>query len=264
MLRAVPHTPVTSAPSTLAIWTAMVPTPPEAPLIRTRVPAPTCATSRMATSAASPVITDAAASVNVSPAGFLTSWAAGTATYCAKAPARSQVDPSTSSPGTRSVTRPPTASTTPATSLPRTARFGRRSPEAQAADVRHSGDGGPVRGVDTGGPHPDQDVVGADRRHGDLFEPEHPLRRAVAVLDDGTHGQWIDRHGVLLLRVESAGRQLPRLDRCRPAAAAGCLPAGCRAVRHGLPSWSGDVGDTLSYPYDVRVNAYDVRVDFTA
>src|SRR5712691_2459280 len=32
----VPHTPVTSAPSNLAIWTAMVPTPPEAPLIRTR------------------------------------------------------------------------------------------------------------------------------------------------------------------------------------------------------------------------------------
>ena len=131
MLRAVPHTPVTSAPSTLAIWTAMVPTPPEAPLTRTRVPAPTCATSRMATSAASPVITDAAASVNVSPAGFPASWAAGTTTYWANAPARSQVDPSTSSPGTRSVTRPPTASTTPATSLPRTARFGRRSPEAR-------------------------------------------------------------------------------------------------------------------------------------
>jgi hypothetical protein len=30
------------------------------------------------------------------------------------------------------------------------------------------------------------------------------------------------------------------------------------------PSWSGDVGDTLSYPYEVRVNAYDVRVGFTA
>jgi hypothetical protein len=84
----------------------------------------------MATSAASPVITDAAASVNVSPAGFLTSWAAGAATYWAKAPARaSPVVPSTSSPGARSLTRPPTASTTPATSLPRTGRFGRRSPE---------------------------------------------------------------------------------------------------------------------------------------
>ncbi|HEX6527418.1 MAG TPA: DJ-1/PfpI family protein [Streptosporangiaceae bacterium] len=50
-------------------------------------------------------------------------------------------------------------------------------PGAQAPDVRHSGDGGPVRGVDAGGPHPVQDVAGAGRRHGDLFEPEHPLRR---------------------------------------------------------------------------------------
>src|SRR6266699_2599101 len=101
-----PHTPVTSAPSALAIWTAMVPTPPEAPLIRTRVPAPTCATSRMATRAASPVMTDVAA---------------------------------------------PDRALRPA------------QPGAQAQDVRRSGDGGPIRGVDTGGPHPDQDVVGADR-----------------------------------------------------------------------------------------------------
>ena len=119
----VPHTPVTSAPSALAIWTAMVPTPPEAPLTRTRVPALTRATSRTATRAASPHITDAAASVNESPAGFLASWAAGAAAYCAKAPARSLVDPNTSSPGARSVTCWPTACTTPAMSLPRTGRL---------------------------------------------------------------------------------------------------------------------------------------------
>jgi hypothetical protein len=29
-------------------------------------------------------------------------------------------------------------------------------------------------------------------------------------------------------------------------------------------SWSGGVDDTLSYPYEVRVNAYIVRVSFTA
>src|SRR5205814_9982981 len=40
----------------------------------------------------------------------------------------SQVDPKTSSPGTRSVTCWPTACTTPARSLPRTGRLGRRSP----------------------------------------------------------------------------------------------------------------------------------------
>ena len=32
------HTPVTSAPNGLASWTAKVPTPPEAPMIRTRLP----------------------------------------------------------------------------------------------------------------------------------------------------------------------------------------------------------------------------------
>ena len=32
------HTPVTCAPSALAIWTANEPTPPDAPLIRTRCP----------------------------------------------------------------------------------------------------------------------------------------------------------------------------------------------------------------------------------
>jgi hypothetical protein len=35
------HTPVTSAPSALAICTAKVPMPPEAPLIRTLCPART-------------------------------------------------------------------------------------------------------------------------------------------------------------------------------------------------------------------------------
>src|SRR6185437_13170733 len=77
----------------------MVPTPPEAPLIRTRVPALTRATSRIATRAVSPHITDAAASANESPAGLLTSWAAGAAAYCAKAPARARAQPNTSSPG---------------------------------------------------------------------------------------------------------------------------------------------------------------------
>src|SRR4249919_98563 len=36
------QTPVTSAPSDLAIWTANVPTQPDAPLTRTVLPGPTC------------------------------------------------------------------------------------------------------------------------------------------------------------------------------------------------------------------------------
>src|SRR5919201_1884369 len=141
MLRAVPHTPVTSAPSALAIWTAMVPTPPEAPLIRTRVPALTCATSRMATRAVSPHITDAAASVNASPAGCLDHARDVAAADRAPGPAQ---------------------------------------PDARAHDVRRPGDGGPVRGVDAGGPHPDQDVAGADRGYLGLPELQHALRGSVA------------------------------------------------------------------------------------
>ena len=124
----VPHTPVTSAPSALAIWTAMVPTPPEAPLTRTRVPALTRATSRMATRAASPHITDAAASVNESPAGFLGELGRRRGGVLREGAGRAPVDPKTSSPGARSVTCWPTACTTPAMSLPRTGRLGRRSP----------------------------------------------------------------------------------------------------------------------------------------
>src|SRR6266542_4267226 len=42
------HTPVTWAPTALAIWTANVPIPPDAPLIRTFCPGCTCAVSRSA------------------------------------------------------------------------------------------------------------------------------------------------------------------------------------------------------------------------
>src|SRR5918994_5871569 len=127
------ETPVTSAPSALAICTANVPTPPEAPLIRTRVAGPTWPTSRIAISAVRPDMTEAAASLNESVAGLWMSWDAGATEYSAKVPARmagvAQFDPNTSSPGCRSVTFLPTASTTPATSLPRTGVRGRRSPD---------------------------------------------------------------------------------------------------------------------------------------
>src|ERR687891_426511 len=126
-------TPVTSAPSAFAICRAKVPTPPEAPLIRTRVPDWTLPTSRTALSAVRPDMTDAAASSNASPAGFLMSCDAGTTVNSANVPGMARVlpheDPNTSSPGRRSVTFVPTASTTPATSVPRTGVRGRRSPD---------------------------------------------------------------------------------------------------------------------------------------
>src|SRR5213078_3522890 len=60
MLRVL-HTPVTSAPSAAAIWTAYVPTPPAAPLTSTRCPARTAPTSRIPRRAVAPAIGTAAA-----------------------------------------------------------------------------------------------------------------------------------------------------------------------------------------------------------
>src|ERR687891_1969364 len=124
------HTPVTSAPSALAICTASVPTPPDAPLIRTVVPGPTWPTSRMAIMAVRPDMTDAAASLNESLAGFLMSRDAAATVNSANVPwgVLSHKDPNTASSGWRSVTFLPTASTTPATSVPRTGVRGPRSP----------------------------------------------------------------------------------------------------------------------------------------
>ena len=128
-----PQTPVTSAPSTLAICTANVPMPPPAPVIKTFWPGRTPATSRSARRAVSPDIGTAAASSNVSPAGFGTSWPAVAAATSAKAPACACTSPKTSSPTRRPLTCLPTCSTTPARSQPRTRVRGRRSPMATRA-----------------------------------------------------------------------------------------------------------------------------------
>src|SRR6267143_1965651 len=55
------HTPVTFPPNTLAIWTAKVPTPPDAPLIRTSCPVWIPPTSRRPCSAVYPATGTAAA-----------------------------------------------------------------------------------------------------------------------------------------------------------------------------------------------------------
>ena len=120
------QTPVTSAPSAFAICTANVPTPPAAPLTRTRCPASSRPLSRRAWSAVTPASGIAAACSNVRPAGFAARTFFGPAhTYSASAPAFA---PNTSSPGWNAVTFSPTASTTPATSIPRIGCFGRPRP----------------------------------------------------------------------------------------------------------------------------------------
>src|SRR5437764_5653156 len=64
------HTPVTSAPSAAAIWTAYVPTPPAAPLTSTRCPARTAPTSRIPRRAVAPAIGTAAACPKVRLTGL--------------------------------------------------------------------------------------------------------------------------------------------------------------------------------------------------
>src|SRR3569623_372407 len=79
------HTPVTSAPSALAICTAKDPTPPDAPTTSTRLPASTPAL-RTAWSAVEPEIGTAAACTEVRFQGLRVSLAAGTAAYSANVP----------------------------------------------------------------------------------------------------------------------------------------------------------------------------------
>jgi hypothetical protein len=122
------HTPVTSAPRALAICTANVPTPPEAPMISTRCPGCTFPASRTATSAVGPEMGTAAACSNVTFAGLGTSLFALATAYSAKAPSDISTTPTTSSPGRKPVTPAPTAATRPATSRPRTRVRGARMP----------------------------------------------------------------------------------------------------------------------------------------
>jgi hypothetical protein len=120
---------VTSAPKCAASWTAKVPTPPDAPFTSTFMPCRTFTVSRMAHSAVTPDMTEAAASSNPTPAGIGASRSAGTTVNSANAPAVTNVlvhsDPNTRSPTPKS-TPVPTASTIPATSLPRTTFIVRR------------------------------------------------------------------------------------------------------------------------------------------
>ena len=57
-------------------------------------------------------------------------------------------------------------------------RGGRLSePKFQPEDLWDSSYSDPVRGAHAGGPHPNQNIVAADRRSSELFQLEHPLRR---------------------------------------------------------------------------------------
>ena len=122
------QTPVTSAPYHFAICTANVPTPPDAPMIRTFCPGRISPASRRPCRAVTPARGTPAACWKVRLAGLNARSFSGADTYSAKPP--DPTKPKTSSPGRNRVTELPTASTSPATSVPRTDCFGLRSPVA--------------------------------------------------------------------------------------------------------------------------------------
>ncbi len=122
---AVLHTPVTLAPIAAAICTANVPTPPAAPMTRTCCPAASRPLSRRACTAVTAEVGSAAACSELTVAGLATTLSSAARAYSANDPSQA---PKTSSPGLNPVTCPPTASTVPATSQPRTCCLGRRRP----------------------------------------------------------------------------------------------------------------------------------------
>jgi hypothetical protein len=118
-------TPVTWAPNALANCTANHPTAPAAPMTRTCCPGWTSPLSRTAWSAANPEMGTTAACSKLRLAGLAAKWSSPAQAYSAKEPSH---QPNTSSPGWNRVTLLPTASTRPATSMPRTGSLGLRSP----------------------------------------------------------------------------------------------------------------------------------------
>ena len=159
------HTPVTSAPNALAICTAKVPTPPDAPMTSTRWPGCTRAVVADGLQGGEAGDRDGGGLLEGevrrlgrelvrAGAGVLGEGALADAEHLVARPRTV-------------VTSAPTASTRPASSRPRTAVLRRAQPEAGEADrVGQAGHEVPGAPVDAGRVHPHQHLVVADRRAG--------------------------------------------------------------------------------------------------
>jgi hypothetical protein len=129
----------------------------------------------------------AAASSNVMPVGLRASGAlSGRQTNSAWAPAVLALTPKTWSPTSNSVTAGPTASTSPASSVPGIFRFGRRRPVRKAADEVLGAAETRIRPIDRRGVDLDEDFVVLGYGPLDLFEPQN-LGRPVPFVDDRFH-----------------------------------------------------------------------------
>src|SRR3954467_10668364 len=182
---AVLHTPVTSAPNAFAIWTAKVPTPPDAPVIRTCCPVWTRPWSRTAWRAARAETGTAAAWSKDSLAGLGASLSGRARAYSAN---DASPMPNTASPGVKAVTLASTAATVPARLRPGLRYFGPRRRTPPGGWDRA---GRPARATCLGPRwrmHPHEHLVLSDHGPGDLGDPQDVLGRgAVLVLDDRRH-----------------------------------------------------------------------------
>src|SRR5579859_7559522 len=226
------HTPVTSAPYALAIWTANVPTPPDAPMISTFCPACTCARSRTAWSAARAETGTAAAWSKERFAGLGASRPARVRAYSAKAAVAGAEDliarlelRHVLAGGVHHSGHAPA----------RIEVLGLAEPEARRPDgIGQAGHDVPGAPIHAGRTHPYQDLVVADGGCGDMSESEHVLGRgSVPGLDDRRH-RHVGGGG------RGHGRGLCRwVERC-------CL--------HGLSESSLAYDVSREYTYDVSLS----------
>src|SRR4029077_9376990 len=179
------QTPVTWAPRCLAICTAKVPTPPEAPMIRTFWPGwiPPARSPCSAVTAASGTAA-ACSKVRFPGLGARPSWRI--AMYSAKAP---WPKPYTSSPGLNAVTALPgplhRSSEVPARD--RELRFADAPQSRRAEQERLAADEVPVPRIGRASTHRHQHVLRAGDRHLHLGQVQDILWRPVPVLDDRLH-----------------------------------------------------------------------------
>src|SRR5215470_9845596 len=172
------HTPVTSAPNALANCTANVPTPPDAPLIKTLCPGRTCPLSRSACNAVHPATgTDADVFGESSP--------------IIKAAEHLIPGPQPGHVTAHRLDRPGHVSAEPAGAGPGPGQS-RQSPD----QIRRATHEMPVQRVDRRRPNPDQHLVVTDSGYVHLPQFQD-LRRAVPVIANRLHSVPIARsqHG---------------------------------------------------------------------
>ena len=156
------HTPVTSAPSALAICTANVPTPPDAPLIRTLLARLDLAVVAQELQSGRGGHTDRGRLLEREVDRLLDELVLGRPRIFgerSRAPAEHLVARSKAR-----ATSLPTASTVPAKSVPGTRFFGFRRPRGEPHDERRAGHEDPVTDMDGSRLDADQHLVVRDLR----------------------------------------------------------------------------------------------------